>query len=260
VPPLSVLFLQTGVTSGFLMKRVHTKRAAYVAFSTFRDVLESLNGLALASRIKPSDCGSVSTSSWSQLYRTFRFLKLVDDRDVPTNVFKSLVTAKNQGPILRKLLKASYAKVFASNLAQMRPDQLDRILVTYGVNGATLQKARSFFLGAAVYSGIQLSPSLAKMVRHRLVRKDLSTGSKSTAQPGLEVSRPDLSYKRKAELSVDDVTVIAFYSRELTHDEQMELLGRLLHDLVLSEKPEGVVNTRDDKTYVFTDSDEEPVH
>ena len=83
MPPLSVLFLQTRVASGFLMKRLHTnKPVAYVAFSTFRDALESLNGLALASRIKPSDCGSVSTSSWSQLYRTFRFLKLVDDRDV----------------------------------------------------------------------------------------------------------------------------------------------------------------------------------
>jgi hypothetical protein len=244
------------------MKRLQTncKPVAYVAFSTFRDALESLKGSALASRLDPSDCGSVSTSSWSQLYRAFRFLKLVDDRDVPTNEFKSLVTAKDPGPILRKLLKASYAKVFASNLAQMTSDRLDGILVTYGVNGATLQKARSFFLGAAVYSGIQLSPSLAKMVRHRVIRKDPSTGSKSIAQWALEVLRPDLSNKRKAELSVDDVTVIAFYSRKRTHDEQMELLGRFLNHLVLSEKPEGVVNTRDDKTYIFTDSDEEPVH
>src|SRR5882724_672997 len=134
------------------MKRQPDSRpVAYVAFGAFVSALDNLNKSSLTGVLNRAACGAVSNSTWSQLTRTLRFFDLINDDDVPTESLKSLVRASNRKPILRALLKRHYPELFSVDLTRLGLRRLEKLLAGRGISGATLGRARSFFLGAARY-------------------------------------------------------------------------------------------------------------
>jgi hypothetical protein len=177
----------------------YSRPIAYVAFGTFVSVLDNLRMSSLTA-LDPADCGALSTSTWSHLTRTLRFLDLIDEHDVPTESFKSLVQASNRKPILRELLKRHYPDLFDADLSRLSVHRLENLLADHGISRTTLSRARSFFLGAARYSGIRLSPELSRIIRHRVkrpsqaIRTEPRNRKQNTGNETVSVRVKDMSF------------------------------------------------------------------
>jgi hypothetical protein len=98
----------------------------------------------------------------------FRFLGLVDQTGKTTAAFKTFVRDKdNRSVILRKILESSYARIIALDLTKVSPRQLDAAMREYGMTGDTHKKVVSFFLKAANFAELPMSPLLLRRVRER---------------------------------------------------------------------------------------------
>ncbi|MGH3427052.1 MAG: hypothetical protein ACRDQZ_05720, partial [Mycobacteriales bacterium] len=103
-----------------------------------------------------------SGASRSQLVVALRFFELIDDEKRPTDALKELVLSPDPNS-LRKLLERHYADVIALDLKTAAGSQLDNALRELGSGqGATLRRARTFFLVAADEAGIEVGRALKK--------------------------------------------------------------------------------------------------
>ena len=133
---------------------------AYAPFKTFLSAIESFEQ-GVPQRIDSSIWPSYSGAIRSQLLGAFRFLGLVDEIGKPNLGLRQLVEEKdNRKSILRQILERSYLNLVSMNLTTTTPKQFDEAMREYSVQGTTLVKATSFFLQAARYSGLPISPLL----------------------------------------------------------------------------------------------------
>ena len=137
----------------------------YVPFRTFLSAIEGLEH-GIPHQIDTSMWPTYSGAIKSQLIGSFKFLNLIDEAGTPTPWLKALVDDKaNRKTHLRKTLESSYSKVVSVGLQQMTPKQFDDLMSEYGMEGSTHQKVVSFFLQAAKFSGLPMSPLLGKKTR-----------------------------------------------------------------------------------------------
>jgi hypothetical protein len=140
---------------------------AYVPFKTFLSSLELLEqGLpphVIDRSVFPSFSGIVQ----SQLLGAFRFLGLIDAEGKPTPDLEKLVTEKDSRKAnLRKLLERSYADLVKRDLTRMTAGSFQTAMREYGVSGSTFRRSVSFFLQAAKYSDLPLSPYILRHTRN----------------------------------------------------------------------------------------------
>jgi uncharacterized protein DUF5343 len=144
---------------------------AYVPFKTFLSALDAL---------KPGVPANINRSVWpttsgvmvSQILGAFRFLGLINPDGQPTDLLHQL--AENEADrkdIMCKLLTTRYFFAAPKALLKMDPNTLKSEMKDYGITGATLQKAITFFLQAARYADLPLSPYLMKKTRGPSARK-----------------------------------------------------------------------------------------
>jgi hypothetical protein len=167
--------------------------AVYVPWRTFTNTLDAL-AAHMPNRIDKSAFPGQSGAVQSQLIIAFRFLGLIDDDGKPTASLHAVAVADeaNRKAALKKIVELKYADLFSLNLTKATPSEFaDRIAQSYGVTGDTRIKATRFFLMAASYLGIPVSPLLARdkskpagnggtAVRRRRVKR---TRSQETADP-----------------------------------------------------------------------------
>jgi len=122
-----------------------------------------------------------------------RFFDLIDEKGLPNgDKLERLATQKEiheRKANLRMLLKAGYAHVIRLNLLKMTPSQLDEAFADYGISGDTKKKAKTFFLHAAKFAELDLSPILIRRGRSFAGRK-----KKTAVQfraPGLRQDVPE---------------------------------------------------------------------
>jgi hypothetical protein len=141
-----------------------TKRVvAYAPFKTFLSAIELMERhipIQVDSSLWPSYSGAIR----SQLLNTFRFLGLIDFAGKPTSNLRAFVQHKDdRRQILRGLLEASYAPVIGLGLEKVTPRQFREAMDNFGgMGGVTQKKATSFFLNAAKYAGLPMSPLLGR--------------------------------------------------------------------------------------------------
>ena len=137
--------------------------APYVPFATFETGLDKLAALGgIPPRIDHTVFTQMGGLQKGQVISAFKFLGLIDAGGVPI-ALADLALKKEQRPeIMRSLIAEHYPNITEQDLATMSPGQLDAKLADkrYNVGGATRQKARTFLLKAAEYSGIPLSKLL----------------------------------------------------------------------------------------------------
>ncbi len=139
--------------------------APYVPFKTFLTAVEGFER-GLPRQLDRSLWPSYSGAIQGQLLGAFRFLGLIDDANCPTQEMKELAAGRERRrAILRGLLERRYAALVALDLARCSPRQLDDAVREFGLTGATHKKAMSFFLQAATYAGLPLSPLLKGKTR-----------------------------------------------------------------------------------------------
>src|SRR2546427_1398283 len=123
-------------------------------------------GRNIPDRLDTSVWPGYSTAIQSQLLGAFRFLGLIDDAGKPTSAFRTLVREKaNRKAIMRRILESSYERIVGLGLTRISPRQFDAAMRQYGMTGETHKKVVSFFLRAAKYAELPLSPLLGKKVR-----------------------------------------------------------------------------------------------
>jgi hypothetical protein len=140
--------------------------AVYVGWSTFKTcILDGLTHGGVPNTINRTVFPGQSGGVQNQLLTGLKFLGLTDEKGKPTRALHDLTvtdeSARKQA--LAEILRASYRDVFDLDVARTTPKELsDTMVASYNVNGDTREKAVRFFLAAAQYAGIQLSPYLLK--------------------------------------------------------------------------------------------------
>jgi len=144
---------------------------AYVPFKTFLAAIEGFERhmpTQIDSSVWPTYSGAIK----SQLLGAFKFLGLIDSQGRPTVALKSLIEDKaNRKANLRKVLEASYKPVVSAGLQNITPKMFNELMSAYGMGGETEKKVKSFFLKAAKYAELPMSPLLHKKERSTSPRK-----------------------------------------------------------------------------------------
>ena len=157
---------------------------AYSSFVTTTNTIDLLKADGVPPKFDRSILGSMSGSSQSQIMVTFRYLNFIDENDRTTEVLKDLVYAdrEQRKEIWRKILTNSYPYILNPeddfNLEVCAPSTFKEKFEDQGINGSTLNKAIRFFLAAAEFAEIKISPHVKKNYKSRR-----STPSKSSKKP-----------------------------------------------------------------------------
>lgn len=177
----------------------------YVPFKTLLSTLEGMEN-AIPSQLDRSLWPSYSGATQSQILAALRFLHLIDEKGHPSESLHALVDPSTRKAKLAELLKAAYPDVFAKDPQRMSRKQLRDIIRSFGISGSTLDRAVAFFIHAASYAGIPLSPRLTAGTRQsRVARKPRSL---NTVRPSTGFSRhtPEDS-SQKPDSGANSVTV-----------------------------------------------------
>jgi Family of unknown function (DUF5343) len=142
-----------------------TSAAAYVSWKTFQNSIETLAGAVIPNVIDKKVFPGTAFGVQAQLFSGMRFLGLIDDKNKPTPELEQLAnpSEEERKKKLREILQLRYSELFALNLKKTTPDELEKKLAeAYNVGGDTKGKALRFFVSAAKYVGIELSPYVLK--------------------------------------------------------------------------------------------------
>ena len=134
--------------------------AVYVSFATFKSAMDQL-GQGMHSKIDRSVFVGFAWSIQNQLFAGMRFLGLINADSEPTETLEELVQGSEaeKKEKLKQVLEQRYAGLFALDLTKTTPHTLAAKLgELYDVSGDTRDKAVRFFLSAADYVGVPLSP------------------------------------------------------------------------------------------------------
>lgn len=139
---------------------------AYVAFPSFRTLLEQFKEHGTPGRIDRSVMGNFSGGTQSHLISTLRFLRLIGPDSVPTPKLRPLADAVGTdqwATALRPIITEGYADVLGDlDLATATPSQLASKFRDGGLDGSTHDKAMRFFLQSLKEAEIPHSAHLGR--------------------------------------------------------------------------------------------------
>jgi hypothetical protein len=139
----------------------------YLPFSSFLTALDQL-AQAIPTEIQKNVFPYHSGVLQGQLIGALRFLDLIDTSGAPKgDKLERLATEKalpNRRSNLRPILKSAYSEVLKIDLAKMTRPQLDAAFERYGITGDTKKKAKTFFIKAAVFAELPVSPFLTRRI------------------------------------------------------------------------------------------------
>lgn len=179
--------------------------APYVPFSTFQTALNFLKSHGVPTRVDRSALPELSGVAQGQVLGAFQFLGLIDEKGTPKDLASLAVDDAKVKPVLAEVLKRSYAEVFATGLDNASPSEFHAAMQNYKVTGATLTRAKSFFLKAAQFAEVSLSRHLTRKTRggarrrtNGATRKRRTSGTKQSASDttvGKKPRTPDTAMK-----------------------------------------------------------------
>lgn len=209
----------------------------YMSFQGFRNLLDRLANDGLPQVFDRSFFGDVSGSLVAQTRGGLRFFDLIDDDRRPTDLLRTLAKADEQGriAILHDLASDKYSAVIALG-SDATHGQLVDVFRATGLNGASVTKAITFYLGLAEYAELPVSPFFKKTTS-RPSGGNGGGARRSTARRRRTASQPELppapspresvgSLDEKKGAYIDLLMRLAEQSTEKS-DVQADLLNRL---------------------------------
>lgn len=130
----------------------------YVSFRTLLNAIERMEAEGVPSRLDRSYLSNLPWSTQNHFLAACRALQLTDEAGKPTPALILLVEdAKRRPEIVGQILRDFYAvpMSLSQNATQA---ELEERFKEYGLSGSTSRKAIAFFLHAAAFAGISLSP------------------------------------------------------------------------------------------------------
>jgi hypothetical protein len=152
--------------------------APYVPFKSFLTSLDYLRQ-GLPHILDRSAWPTFSGGLAGQMLATFRFLGLIEDEYYETTqLLERAIDPDKRKDALREAVHKGYAQLIDLDLSRATPKQLaDLLSELYNVTGATHKKAMTFFLHAAKYIELPLSPPITRKTRSSSPRRRRSNNS-----------------------------------------------------------------------------------
>jgi hypothetical protein len=149
--------------------------APYLPFATFLTSFDTLSH-GVPPKLDRTLWRSQSGFMQGLIMNSYRFFGLVEETegDAPTEYLMEMVNSQEQRPeILRALIETQYQDVLEGHdLSKMTFKMLEAEFErAFSVTGATKQKAIAFFLKAARFAEMPLSPFLSSLLRNVSARK-----------------------------------------------------------------------------------------
>jgi hypothetical protein len=135
------------------------RTAPYIPFKSFSTALDRLK-LGHPPTIDSSFFHGMSGGTQRQIILALKFFGLVGDGGEVSQELDVLAKAEDRRSLIGDLIRNAYSTVFGIGLEHATPNQFNDALREYNVSGSTLEKARSFFLQAAKFAGVTLSPGI----------------------------------------------------------------------------------------------------
>jgi hypothetical protein len=135
----------------------------YVSFGTLLNQLERMERQGVPSRIDRSYLVGMAGGTRSQFKVCLRSLGLIDENNFTTDILARLAKEPERRPeLLASILRGRFPELAALNGNATR-GQLEEVMAGYGLSNAdTRRKAMGFYVAAATYAGIPLSPHLGR--------------------------------------------------------------------------------------------------
>ena len=137
----------------------------YATFSSFINFINKLREGTIPSRIDPSVFGNASGSVSYSIIASLKTLKLISSDGTPTLEFNDFVKASDEDrkPMMKSILKVGFPTLWGDsiNVNTTSAGQFDEhIREEYDAKGSTVDKVAAFFISAANYAEVELSPHL----------------------------------------------------------------------------------------------------
>src|SRR5258708_34638697 len=158
--------------------------ATYVPFKSF---MTSLDRLAQGHppQIDGSFWHGFSGGLQRQMMAAMRFFGLLGDNGEVSKELDALAKSEDRKNLVAAMLRVCYPAVFEIGVEHATPNQFNDALRLYNVNGTTLEKARSFFLQASKFAGIELSPGIQHLSKPGSTgRRRASNGRRTREEAG----------------------------------------------------------------------------
>jgi hypothetical protein len=171
---------ELGAESDDVVESASRETVPYMSFQGFRNLLDRLSTEGLPQVFDGSFFGPTSGSLIAQTRATLRFFDLIDEDKRPTAVFRSMIASEEAARIetLRRIAEVKFCDVIALG-ADATQGQLAEIFRSTGLNGGSLTKAITFYVGLAEYVGLPISPYF-KLGRIRISQ---ASGNSSRRSP-----------------------------------------------------------------------------
>lgn len=149
----------------------------YISFKTLLKLLERMRQTHLLTRVDRRYLTEFSSGYQSQIIAALRWLDLIGEEGDVTGTLALLAQNPDVRPrVVGELLRSHYPAVFVLSSRNGTQRQLEEEFRSYGINGSTLRSAIAFFLNAARFAEIPVSP-------HFKVPQDRSSRSNRKASP-----------------------------------------------------------------------------
>lgn len=138
---------------------------AYISWSYIHNFINGLRKASIPMQIDRYVMPTASGSQLSAAVNSLKFLNWLDSDSKPTESFKRYVRASDEErpSLLKTTLESAYPFLFGSpdfHLEQATGQMMAEKFRKMGVQGATLSKAIAFFIAAAKFAGIPISPHI----------------------------------------------------------------------------------------------------
>jgi hypothetical protein len=138
----------------------------YLPFKTFLSSLDVLSH-GVPPKIDRMLWRSQSGVTQGLIMNAYRFLGLVEDDDSANEYLERLVKSDTRGKEMRVTIEVQYEDILSKHdltkmTLKMLEDEFEKI---FSVSGGTKQKAITFFLKAAKFADMPLSPYLSSLLR-----------------------------------------------------------------------------------------------
>jgi hypothetical protein len=138
-----------------------TKVAAppYISFRTLLNLVERMANEGIPRRIDRSYLGGLSGGYQTQVMAALRGLGLINDEGtVQPRLVELVGQPSERQTLIAAILRERYPEAVRLGAANATQGELEDSFRPFGITGATLRKAVAFYLHAAEFAGIPVSP------------------------------------------------------------------------------------------------------
>jgi hypothetical protein len=198
----------------------------YLPWTTFQNITDELRGKGLPGKLDRTAIQGKSGSTQAHYLAALRFFDMIDSGDHPTERFKAYVANVDQRKtMMAGMLKDKYAAALALGTSSTSA-QLATQFREYGLEGETGRKAIAFFLNAARFGGIQVSPYWPQTRPGGGGRRGNGNGVPKTRRRRVKTPPPAQEQSQPAAASAKD-RYIDLLLTKASEDFDKELLDRI---------------------------------